>query len=279
MNKKKYHGVVVPAITPLQSNLQLDTAAVERIFLFFQQHGVHSFILGTSGEAPSLPAALKEAYIKLAGRLKTDDQLLYVGISSNCLADSVEWARIAFGEGADVVVCNLPSYYQLPDQQIQKYFEQLAERVGGPLMLYNIPVTTHHSIPLSIIDQLSHHPNVVGIKDSERNEERLQTSLKLWSHREDFSHFLGWAARSGESLLNGGDGLIPSTANIAPGLYSNLAKAAATGDREKVEKLQQLSDELGNSYQTGGSLGESLAALKVLMHKEGLCEPYMMPPL
>jgi 4-hydroxy-tetrahydrodipicolinate synthase len=279
MNKKKYHGIVVPAITPLEASLYLDTAAVKRIFLFFQQHGVHPFILGTSGEAPSLPAIIKEGYIRLAGRLKADDQLLYVGISSNCLADSVEWARMAFGEGADVVVCNLPSYYQLPEQQIEKYFERLAERVGGPLMIYNIPVTTHHSIPLPIIERLSHHPNIVGIKDSERNEGRLQASLKLWSNREDFSHFLGWAARSGESLLNGGDGLIPSTANIAPGLYSNLAKAAALGDKEGVERLQQLSDELGNSYQTGGTLGESLAALKVLMHKEGLCEPYMMPPL
>ncbi len=278
MNKKKYHGVVVPAITPLTAGLDLDTDAAGRLLLFFRQHDVLPFILGTSGEAPSLPAKLKQDYIRLAGRFKTAGEQLYVGISSWCLADSVEWANIAFGEGADVVVANLPSYYQLSDDQIRGYFEKLSERVPGPLMIYNIPVTTHHSIPLQIIDELSHHPNVVGIKDSERNEERLKASLKLWAHREDFSHFLGWAAKSGESLLNGGDGLIPSTANLNPGVYRDLAKAAAAGDRERVAQLQQLSDELGSLYQSG-VLGGSLRALKKLMHEQGLCQPYMMPPL
>src|SRR6202000_1917559 len=151
------------------------------------------FILGTSGEAPSLPAALKEEYIRLAGRLKAVDQLLYVGISSNCMADSVEHARIAFGEGADVVVCNLPSYYQLSETQILKYFESLAGQIPGTLMIYNNPSTTHHSIPLPLVDKLSHHPNIVGLKDSERDEERLVAALEMWSNRKDFSHLLGWA--------------------------------------------------------------------------------------
>lgn len=275
---KKYQGIVVPAVTPLNADLTLDTAAVERLFLFFRQHDVNPFILGTTGEFPSLPGSLKLEFIKLAGRLKTGDDQLYVGISSNCMADCIEHARIAFGEGADVVVCNVPSYYQLSETQILKYFETLAEKIHGPLMVYNIPSTTHHSIPLPLIDQLSHHPNIVGLKDSERNEERLLTALKMWSDRKDFSHLLGWAAKSAVSLLNGGDGLVPSSANLTPGVYSDMLKAVAVRDTEKVDRLQKMSDEIGNSYQ-GGPLGSTLGALKALMQKEGLCQPYMMPPL
>jgi 4-hydroxy-tetrahydrodipicolinate synthase len=132
---------------------------------------------------------------------------------------------------------------------------------------------------LSIIDTLSHHPNVVGTKDSERSEERLLASLKLWSGRSDFSHFLGWAAKSGAALFGGGDGLVPSTANFAPAVYSDMERAVERGDTEMAGQLQFLSDELGNSYQSGRTLGESLAALKLIMEKEGLCQPYMMPPL
>ncbi|HEY6899528.1 MAG TPA: dihydrodipicolinate synthase family protein, partial [Puia sp.] len=139
--------------------------------------------------------------------------------------------------------------------------------------------TTHHSIPLALIDKLSHHPNVVGTKDSERSEERLSASLELWSGREDFSHLLGWAAKSGYALLNGGDGLVPSTANFSPAVYSDMVRAAEAGDREKVGELQALSDQLGNLYQAGKTLGESLAALKKIMQEQGLCQEYMMPPL
>ena len=280
MNKtKRYKGVIIPAITPLNADHTLDTIAVDRLFSLFHQHDVLPFILGTTGEAPSLPGLLKKAFIQLAGRLKRAGGLLYTGISSNCLDDSVELARFAFDTGTDVVVATLPSYYTLSEGQMKKYFEQLAERISGPLIIYNIPSTTHHSIPLAIIDELSHHPNIVGTKDSERNDERLQLSLQLWSGRPDFSHFLGWAARSGEALLNGGDGLVPSTGNLVPGIYRELELAAAKGDRDTVSRLQASSDELGASYQAGRSLGESLAALKTLMHKEGLCQPYMMPPL
>jgi 4-hydroxy-tetrahydrodipicolinate synthase len=275
---KKYQGVVVPAVTPLNEDLTLDTAAVERLFAFFRRYGAHPFILGTTGEFPSLPASLKLEYIRLAGRLKTGADQLYVGISSNCMADSIEHARVAYDAGADVVVCNLPSYYQLTEAQILKYFETLADKVPCPLMIYNIPSTTHHSIPLPLVDKLSHHANVVGLKDSERNEERLVTALQMWSGRPDFSHLLGWSARSAFSLLHGGDGLVPSSANLSPGIYTDMVKAKAAGDADHLNRLQGLSDELGNSYQGGGP-GSSFGKLKALMQKEGLCQPYMMPPL
>jgi len=277
--RKKYRGTIVPAITPLNADLTLDVAAVERLFLLFREHGVQPFILGTTGEAASLPISLKQEYMRVAGRLKKDGDVLYAGISSNCLPDSVEAASFAFDSGVDVVVATLPSYYTLTEGQMLVYFEQLTLQVKGPLIIYNIPATTHHSIPLYIIDKLSHHPNVVGTKDSERSEERLMASLKLWSGRSDFSHFLGWAAKSSVALLGGGDGLVPSTANFAPAVYSDMEKAVERGDAEMVGQLQFLSDDLGDTYQSGHTLGESLAALKSIMENEGLCQRYMMPPL
>jgi dihydrodipicolinate synthase/N-acetylneuraminate lyase len=275
---KKYQGIVVPAVTPLNADLTLDIASVERLFLHFRQHGAHPFILGTTGEFPSLPGSLKIEYIKLAGRLKTASDQLYVGVSSNCMTDSLEHARIAFGEGADVVVCNIPSYYQLSEIQILKFFESLADKIPGPLMIYNIPSTTHHSLPLPLIDQLSHHPNIVGLKDSERNEERLLSALQLWSGRKDFSHLLGWAARSAVSLRHGGDGLVPASANLSPGIYTDMLEAFAAGDDARLQLLQEMSDQLGNTYQSG-TAGTSIGAIKTLMHKDGLCQPYVMPPL
>jgi len=276
---KKYRGVVVPMVTPLNADLSLDAGAVERLLLLFRQHGVQPFVLGTTGEGPSLPVGLKQEFIKAAGKAKQTGDVLYAGVGSNCLADSVEAARFAFDSGVDVVVATLPSYFKLTETQMERYFEQLASQVGGPLIIYNIPATTHHSIPLPVIDRLSHLQNIVGIKDSERDMDRMTDSLNLWSERPDFSYFLGWAAKSGKALLCGGDGLVPSTANFSPAVYRDMMEAAERGDVEKVNVLQALSDELGNSYQEGRTLGESLAALKRIMEKEGLCKACMMPPL
>jgi dihydrodipicolinate synthase/N-acetylneuraminate lyase len=162
---------------------------------------------------------------------------------------------------------------------MKQYFEKLADAIPGPLMIYNMPATTHMSIPLEVIDQLSRHERIAGIKDSERNEARLKDSIALWKMRDDFSHFLGWAAKSAEALILGSDGLVPSTGNLHPQLYQTMLHAVLNNRPEEARRLQVHSDLLGDLYQSGRTLGESLAALKVLMNDAGLCQSYMMPPL
>jgi len=277
--EKKYHGVVVPAVTPLTASYTLDEPAVKRMWAYFHAYHAMPFILGTTGEAPSLPAAVKYHYIELAAKLKGAGDTLYAGISSNCLQETVEMAKRCFAGGVDVVVATLPTYYALTEDQMKEYFERLANSIPGPMIIYNIPTTTHMSIPLGVIDDLSRHDNIVGIKDSERSDERLRASLTLWAKREDFSHFLGWSARSATALTNGSDGLVPSTGNFSAGLYHDMYTAARAGEFEKAFELQEVSDLLGNLYQAGRLLNESLATLKRIMKKSGLCESYMMPPL
>ena len=278
-HQKKYKGVVVPAVTPLTASLTIDHDAVKRMLANFRQHQVTPFILGTTGESASLSPLVKQDYLQAASHAKKPGDIMYAGISSNILEESIVFADRCFESGVDVVVATLPNFYGLTAGQMKAYFEQLAEKVPGPLMIYNIPATVHMSIPLDVIDALSHLPNIVGLKDSERNEERLQTALQLWGQRTDFSYFAGWAAQSAQTLLKGGDGIIPSTGNFAPGLYNDLYNAAITGNAEKAYELQRQSDVLGNVYQRGKTLGESLWALKAVMKEEGLCETYMMPPL
>jgi len=276
---KKQKQIIVPTVTPLNADYKLDENAVEKMFSNFNAHNVMPFILGTTGESASLPLSVKKAFVKNAAQLKTKDTVLYAGIASNILDESIELGKYCFDNGADVVAANLPSYYALSNDQIKTYFLQLADALPGPLIIYNIPATTHMSIPLELIDELSHHSNIIGTKDSERSEERLTQSLTLWKDRNDFQHYLGWAAKSADALLNGSDGLIPSTGNLSPVVYSTMLQAVENDDTSKAYQMQQLSDTLGDLYQKGRTLGESLWALKVLMKEEGLCESYVMPPL
>ena len=277
--EKKYKGIIVPAVTPLTTSLQLDEGALEKMVENFYRHHISPFILGTTGESASLPLPVKKAAIKKSGSIKQAGTILYAGIASSCFVESVELAHYCFDNGVDAVAATLPSYYVLTDEEMKRYFISLADAVKAPLIIYNIPATTHMSIPLKLIDELSHHPNIVATKDSERSDDRLNESLSLWKNRTDFGHFLGWAARSAVALASGSDGLIPSTGNLVPVIYEIMLQAIRDNNIAKAEAMQQLSDQYGNLYQQGRTLGSSLWALKVLMKEVRLCEAIVMPPL
>jgi len=277
--KKKYYGTIVPLVTPINMNYQLDKEAVGRMIENLKQFNASPFILGTTGESALLTNQLKLEYLETVANIRSTEHKLYVGISSNSMKETIEFSKRCFDFGADAVVATLPFYYKLSEHQIKRYFLQLADHIAGPMVIYNIPATTHMSIPLSLLDELSLHENIVATKDSERSEERLQESLSRWADRPDFSHLLGWAAKSAYALLHGSDGLVPSTGNIAPSIYEGMYQAITDGSAEKAFHYQRQSDLLGDLYQKGRTLGESLWALKVLMQSVGLCEPYVMPPL
>ena len=277
--KKKYNGLVVPSITPLTENHKLDHEAIEKIFDNIFNYGGVPFILGTTGESSSLPNDVKLDFIKLAARLKQPHKLLYAGISSNCVAESIEMAKQCADEGVDVAVAHVPTYFTLTEDEIKRYFETLASNIPLPLIVYNIPATTDVSIQLNLLDELSRHENIVGTKDSERNYDRLKLSLGLWAKRQDFSHFLGWGAQSAHALFTGGDGLVPSTGNLFPDIYYKMIVAADNNNEPAALLLQRHSNLIGDLYQGKRLLGGSLAALKSLMQSAGLCQSYMMPPL
>jgi dihydrodipicolinate synthase/N-acetylneuraminate lyase len=276
---KKYTGIIVPAITPLTAKLQLDETAVEKIFASFYQYNISPFILGTTGESASLPLQLKKDYVCAAAKNKKMGSLLYAGIGSNVLAESIEFATYCCLHAVDVLVATLPSYYALTEKQMLQYFNTLADNISLPLFIYNIPATTHMSIPLTVIDELSKHKNIVGIKDSERSEERMNESLRLWKDRNDFHYILGWAAKSADALLLGADGLVPSTGNLYPEIYADMLLAFKQDDKDRLFAMQKFSDDYGALYQSNRTLGDSLLELKTLMKKKGLCEAVVMPPL
>ena len=277
--QKKYHGVVVPMVTPFTEDGKIDIPAAKRVTEHIVAGGASPFVLGTTGEGASVPDSQRPAFVEAVVKQTAGRIMTYAGIASNCLSNSVELAGKYFDLGIDAVVANLPSYYPLTADHMLKYFEKLVESVGGPLIVYNITITTHMSIPLDVVEKLSRHPNIVGLKDSEKNEARFEEAIEMWKDRADFSHFTGSAVLSTMALLLGSDGIVPSTGNFVPEMYRQLYEAAIKGDEGRANELQKKTNELGSIYQKGRVLSQSLAALKVIMNELGLCGEAVLPPL
>jgi len=119
----------------------------------------------------------------------------------------------------------------------------------------------------------------VGLKDSERDLERMAACIEIAQGRDDFAYFCGWAAQSAHSLELGGNGIVPSTGNYVPEMFAQLFDAAMRGDWAEATRLQDETNEIAKIYQKDRTLGQSLAALKVMMQTKGLCGPWMLMPL
>ncbi len=276
---KKYSGVVVPMITPVTATGALDVKAVERIIALFVRSGVSPLLMGTTGEGNSVSAADGLLFVQTAVKAAQGKITIYAGLTGTCVSEQLVAAEAYTAAGADVIVATLPSYYALTDEQMYEYYKYLADNIKGPLMLYNIKSTTHMSIPVEVIRRLSTHPNIVGLKDSERDLERMDACIAISRGREDFSYFCGWAAQSAHCIELGGDGFVPSTGNFVPGMFKQLYDAAVAGDMETANRLQDETNAIAKIYQEGRTLGQSLTALKVMMQTDGLCDSYMLPPL
>ena len=276
---KKYRGVVVPMVTPVTKDGALDTSAVVRIIEFFAKAGVSPLLMGTTGEGNSVSQKDGLLFVETAVKAAQKRITIYAGLTGNCFAEQLAQAEAYTKAGADVIVATLPTYYALTEEQMENYYRTLADSIKGPLMLYNILATTHMSIPVGVIRRLADHPNIVGLKDSERDLERMAQCIEIAKDRDDFCYFCGWAAQSAHSLELGGDGIVPSTGNFVPEMFQQLYEAAVAGDMATANRLQDETNEIAKIYQKDRTLGQSLTALKVMMQTKGLCEPWMLMPL
>ena len=266
-------------ITPVGEDYKPDISAIEKICENCANYDVSILALGTTGESPSVSTRDSRELVRtvsgfLKGRVK-----VYACLTGNSLFDNIENAKAYIVAGADVIVSILPNYYKLHPEQMYAYYWKLANSLEFPLMIYNIPAVTNMSIPLETVQELSRHPNILGLKDSERDEERIIQGIKMFRDNKDFSFFVGYAAMSARSLMEGADGIIPSTGNLVPSMFSELYNRAISGNHAEASLLQKESDDIAGIYQKDRNLGESLQVLKVMMSELGLCEPNAIPPL
>lgn len=278
MTTKQYQGVVVPMVTPVKGG-SVDLEAVATIIRSFAEAGVDTLIMGTTGEGNSVPMGEGIDMVHTAVEAAEGKVRIYAGVTGLCLKEQISQIEGFARAGADVAVAVLPSYYTLTEEQMVGYYTALADASPLPVMLYNIVATTHLSIPVEAVRKLTEHPNIVGLKDSERDLERMAACIEIAKGREDFTYFCGWAAQSAHALELGADGIVPSTGNFVPKHFRALYDAAVSGDMEEANRLQAVTDDMAKVYQQGRPLGQQLAALKGIMEQCELCDREMLPPL
>jgi 2-dehydro-3-deoxy-D-pentonate aldolase len=277
---KDHFGVVVPVVTPANEKGELDEPALRKVIDYLIDGGVQGvFVLGTTGEGPSVPREGQMRTVHVALDHVRKRVPVYAGIASYSLGESAAMGREFLRMGVKALVAPLPGYFTLSPNEQFEYFAELARRIKGPLLLYDIPATTHMTLDMGVIEHLRAFPNVVGIKDSSGDRERMMHLLETYRGDPNFSILVGAPQLASYALLEGADGIVLTPANLNPGLACRLFTAASNGDRRLAGDLQRELDELTASFMQDGNFGRGIARMKRLMSQKGLCGPGVFPPL
>ncbi|MST93682.1 MAG: dihydrodipicolinate synthase family protein [Pedosphaera sp.] len=271
---------IVPLLTPVTADGQIDEPAIGRLIEHILAGGCQGLMVcGTTGEFASLTVEDRIRLVRLAVTTVRGRGVVFGGIGDTSPAHSLRLAREFLAAGADAVVANLPSYYPLTPEMMEKYFSGLADQIAGPVYLYNIPQTTKQSIPLDVIERLSHHPRIVGLKDSEPDGARQEQVCRMFAGRPDFSVFCGSIIFTARAMRAGADGFIPGAGNFAPGLTRDLMAKLVAGDTAAADALQARIDAVNATYQKGRTISQLFCALKAILEIHGLARRDMFPPL
>jgi 4-hydroxy-2-oxoglutarate aldolase len=142
---------------------------------------------------------------------------LVAGVGAESVHETVRMANCAAEIGYDGALVLTPFYYRnqmhRPDTQAL-FFRAVADRSKIPVVLYNIPQVTGYDLPVETIADLSHHPNIVGMKDSSGNMEKLRQVLP--AVKQGFQVLTGSGGSIWEALQSGASGAILAIANAIP---------------------------------------------------------------
>ncbi len=278
--KNKLLGIVPPLVTPLLDNNTLDVDGLERLVEHVIAGGVHGiFILGTTGEGPSLSYKLKTEMIKQTSRILNKRIPLLVGISDTSLVESVRLSQFAYESGADALVSAPPYYFATSQPELAEFYESLVPQLELPLYLYNMPSHTKVSFAPSTVQRIAENEKVIGFKDSSANGTYFQSVMFAMQHRKDFSIFVGPEEMMAEVVLFGASGGVCGGANIFPKVYVDLYNAASEKNMDEVMRLQAVVMQISATIYNTGSYGSSfLKGVKCSLSVMGICSDFLAAP-
>lgn len=268
------HGVHVALATPIGPDGDLDAASLDRLLSRVIDGGVRAICpTGSTGEGPRLTRAQRLEVTRLVRKTVGPDRLLVPGASAMNVADAVAEIADLADAGADAVLLAPPSYYPIPADGVVAWYRAVSSAAALPIVLYNIPSMTKIMLPPAAVGELARLPGIIGIKDSSRDFEYLESVLYAADGAE-FAVLTGSDTMLLASLSVGAVGTIAASANLVPALGKEVYDATIAGDLDRARRFQeQLYDVV-----MACRVGPPPAGWKAALAWAGICAADPVPP-
>lgn len=267
---RTFSGSLVALATPFGPDGQVDYKQLEALVEFQLEHHTDGIVaLGTTAETPTLSQEEKDKIAqtvigKVAGRIP-----VIVGAGSNDTLHAAALARRYEAMGADGLLVVTPYYNKANKSGMLAHFRTIADGVNIPILLYNVPSRTGCSIPLDVLEELSHHKNIVGIKEASGDIAYVTAAARLLN--QDFCMLSGNDDEVLPLLALGGSGVISVLANIAPDQTHELVSSYQSGDIAHARDVQLKYLELIHALFAETSPAPLKEAMNLLGMKVGAC--------
>ncbi len=273
-------GIIPPLITPLAGRDRLDEPGLDRLIEHVIAGGVHGlFVLGTTGEAPSLSYRLRREVVTRTCRRAAGRVPVLVGITDTSCVESLALARFAADAGASAVVLSAPYYFPAGQPELVEYLQHIVPDLPRPALLYNIPLMTKVALEPETVRRAMDLDGVVGLKDSSGDLDYFRRIREMTRRRKDWTLLVGPEALLARAMRLGGDGGVAGGANLCPRLFVDLYDAAVRGDEARVDELDEWVRRLGGLYTIGRHASAVIKGLKCALALGGVCDDFMAEPM
>jgi len=196
-------------------------------------------VCGSTGEAPLMNSKERAEVLDCVREASAEGKVLIAGVGAEGVRESVRIANGAAEIGYHAGLALSPHYYKSqmhrPDVQLL-YYRALADQSKLPILIYNMPAVTGYDLPFEVLAELSHHPNIIGMKDSSGNVEKMKGTVQ--EVKPGFQVLSGSGLTFGEALELGAAGAILAIANAVPYACVTVWEAFRTRQIEAARDWQ-----------------------------------------
>ncbi len=235
--------------------------------------GIDALIIGgTTGEAATLSDEERYQLYTYAKDVIGGRAPLIFGTGTNDTYRARRLTKMASRIGCDGVLVVTPYYNKGTDEGIIRHFLTIAEESTAPVLLYNVPSRTGVNLKTEVLERLSEHENIVGIKEAHDSMDRL---MELSALGERLPLYAGNDSAFFGVLSLGGHGVISVISNAYPKEMKRVYELFCGGDRQGAlnEQIRLLPLIKSAFIETNPS------PIKYIMSKMGLVENELRLPL
>lgn len=259
--KKKLSGIFAPITTPFVND-EVSYEQLKSNMQKYKESGLGGyFALGSNGESKSLSKNEKLKVLEVVIQERASHQVIMAGTGYESTRETISFSKKAAEMGADYVSIVTPSYLKksLTDEAFIGYYTDIADAISIPVLAYNAPGFTGMTLSAEVINKISEHPNIAGMKDTSTGN----MSSYLQVCHENFDVLSGTISTLFISLILGASGGVVSLADAFPEACCDLYNKAVTGDIENARKLHNCLFKLNQSVSGHFGVGGVKYAMEV----------------
>jgi len=236
----KLQGIFPPITTPFDHSGNVYKVKVQHNVEKWNRTGLSGYVVcGSTGESVYLTTEEKVQLWEMVAKYAASDKLLLAGTGMESVRETVDLTNRAAEMGYKAAMVRTPHYYKSllskPDAQLI-YFRCVADQAKVPIMIYNWPQATGIDIPPEVVARLSEHPNIIAIKESSGNIEKVMQMIR--ECKPGFQVLVGSAPTIAPSFSVGAVGAVLAFANAAPYATITIWEAYRTRDFEAAADWQ-----------------------------------------